>query len=198
MGDKKGPDWVGVPIAFLFRSAQLGHKARERENGNVVCVFLDLSYISQWSASRIISWLRQILQVVSKMARRVIESHHGHLLIIIESQSYVLLSKIVKWKMERAPFQSLDSLHSQPRATCYWPRPLGRSSLCHHYFDHHCHHCHHDRRQHHLHHHDACCLPKPLGRPVFGEQFPVWKLYCSLSLYQRDTGSSPSGTLIQQ
>ena len=41
MGDKKGPDWVGVPIAFLFRSAQLGHKGREREKGNVICVFLD-------------------------------------------------------------------------------------------------------------------------------------------------------------
>ena len=34
------------------------------------------------------------------MARRVIESHHGHLLIMIKSQSYVLLSKILKlrWK----------------------------------------------------------------------------------------------------
>ena len=40
MGDKKGPDWVGVPIAFLFRSAQLGHNGRERENGNFVRVFL--------------------------------------------------------------------------------------------------------------------------------------------------------------
>ena len=90
MGDKKGPDWVGVPIAFLFRSAQLGHNGRERENGNVVCVFLDLSYISLWSASRIIGRLRQILQVVSKMARRVIEGHHGHLLIMIKSQRYVL------------------------------------------------------------------------------------------------------------
>ena len=149
------------------------------------------------TASRTIGRGRQILQVVSKMARRVIESHHGHLLIMIKSQSYVLLSKIVKCKMERAPFQSLDSLHSQPRATCYWPRSLGRSSLCQHYYVYRCHHCHHDRRQHqllhHLHHHDACCLPKPLGRPVFGEQFPVWK-YCLPSLYQRDTGSSP-GTL---
>ena len=34
--------WVGVPIAFLFRSAQLGHNGRERENGKVVRVFLEL------------------------------------------------------------------------------------------------------------------------------------------------------------
>ena len=86
MGDKKGPDWVGGrPYCFLVLFC-----ATWSERENVVCVFLDLSYISQWSASRIIGRLRQILQVVSKMARRVIESHHGHLLIMIKSQRYVL------------------------------------------------------------------------------------------------------------
>ena len=40
MGDKKGPDWVGVPIAFLFRSAQLGHKGREREMEMLFVYFL--------------------------------------------------------------------------------------------------------------------------------------------------------------
>ena len=43
------------------------------------------------TASRTIGRGRQILQVVSKMVRRVIEGHHSHLLIMIKSQRYVLL-----------------------------------------------------------------------------------------------------------
>ena len=80
--------WASLLLScFVLRNLV---KKAEREKGNVVCVFLDLSYISLWSASRIIGRLRQILQVVSKMARRVIEGHHSHLLIMIKSQRYVL------------------------------------------------------------------------------------------------------------
>ena len=85
--------WASLLLScFVLRN--LVTKA-ERKNGNVVCVFLELSYISLWSASRIIGRLRQILQVVSKMARRVIESHHGHLLIMIKSQSLISLDVVI-------------------------------------------------------------------------------------------------------
>ena len=42
MGDKKGPDWVGVPIAFLFRSAQLG----QREKMEMLFVYFLTYHIS--------------------------------------------------------------------------------------------------------------------------------------------------------